>query len=193
MDDIRSKVVGGITTGLILWESCCIYYLLNNCSSWLEMRKEDMDTLVKLQNLFYNTLLGVKNCPALSMLWDLGALTIQMRILKEKLMLYHHISNLSEESLAYKILNIQEQMNLPSLRNEVKMFLSKYNVIDVKSFNKLKWKTFVLEKIKELNREFLLEEMKKYKKLDIVDLSLEDLDSKSISRTSLTKVNGPCL
>ena len=70
-------------------------------------------------------------------------------------------------------------MYFPSLSNEVKNFLAKYKIIDVKLFSKLKWKAFVLEKIKELNREILLEEMKQYKEIDVVELSLEDFGLKA--------------
>ena len=71
-DDMRSRMVGGIMTALLLWESCTLQFLLNNSSTWLEMKRKDVDKLVKLQNLFLNTTLGVKNCPASFMLWELG-------------------------------------------------------------------------------------------------------------------------
>ena len=87
IDDLGSKVVGGIVTGLILWDSCTLQFLIHNSSTWMEMRKKDVDELIKLQNLFLNTLLGVKNCPALYMLWELGMLTVPLRLLKEKLLL----------------------------------------------------------------------------------------------------------
>ena len=50
--------------------------------------------------------------------------------------------------------------------------------MDVKKFSKKKWKVFVEEKINELNREFLLEELEKYKKVDALSLSLEKFEMK---------------
>ena len=178
VDDVRSKVVGGITTGLVLWESCIIPFLLHNSSTWMEIKQSDMETLSKLQNLFFSTLLAVKNSPALAMVWDLGALCMPMRILKEKLILYYHISSLSEDSLAHKILKTQEQFHYTSLRNEIKHFLSRFNVYDVTCYNKLEWKMFVREKIKDLNKEFLLQEMRKYKKIDVNSMARKDFGLK---------------
>ena len=85
VEDIRSKVTGGIQTGLILWEACVIPYLLYNSSTWMEMKKSDIERLNKIDRMFYNLLLGVQHCPSIGMYWDLGRLTILNRILKEKL------------------------------------------------------------------------------------------------------------
>ena len=53
MDDFRIKVNGGIKTGIMLWESVVIPFLLHNASTWMEMRKTDLDKLTKLQNQFF--------------------------------------------------------------------------------------------------------------------------------------------
>ena len=45
VEDHRSKVMGSIKTGLLLWEMCVIPYLLNNASTWLEIKQSDMDVL----------------------------------------------------------------------------------------------------------------------------------------------------
>ena len=61
------------------------------------------------------------------------------------------------------------------------LFLAKYKVIDVKLFSKLKWKAFVLEKIKELNRHILLEERKQYKKMEgFKDVSRDVLTHRAV-------------
>ena len=146
IDDMRIKTVGGITTALLLWESCTLQVLLHNSSTWLDMKKKDVEKLVKLQNLFLNTTLGVQNCPALFMLWELGILSIPLRLLKEKLLLYHHVSTLSEESLARRILETQERLHFPSLRDEVVDFLAKYEVYDMKKFSKEKLESFCQRK-----------------------------------------------
>ena len=38
IEDSRSKVTGGIKTGLLLWNSCIVPFLMNNCSSWIKMK-----------------------------------------------------------------------------------------------------------------------------------------------------------
>ena len=126
IEDCRSQVVGGIVTGILLWESCVLPFLLNNCSTWLDIKQKDMDKLIKIQNLFLNVLLGLRNCPAAMMLWDVCLLSIPNRILKEKLMLYHHISCLPQGALASQVLACQQRHELPGLHQEVSNFLKKY-------------------------------------------------------------------
>ena len=112
------------------------------------------------------------------MYWDLGVTVMPLRILKEKLLLYHHISTLPVTTLAHKFLRVQEDLNLPSLKDEIKEFLAEHEVVDVREFSKTKWKDFVQKKILQRNRTFLLEGMKKYKKLDVNSLALEDFGLK---------------
>ena len=128
VEDCRSKVVGGIHTGLLLWESCVVPFLLYNSST---SRKADLELLSKVQRLFLNSILGVKNCPASLMLWDLKMLDMPMRILREKLLLYHHISCLPKNTVAHQMMVAQERFCFPSLRNEISGFLSKFGVVDV--------------------------------------------------------------
>ena len=178
VEDFRSQEAGSIVTGLVFWKSCVLPFLLYNSCTWLQMKNGDIELLYKIQRLFLNTILGVKNCPAMLMLWDLGMIDIPLLILKEKLLFYHHISSLSESSISRRILEIQEKYNFPSLRQEISVFLNKHDIYDVKQFEKHKWKEFVNRSIKSMNRTFLLERMKNYKKLDEVSLSLEEFEAK---------------
>ena len=59
VQDFRSRVIGGIKTGILLWESVVIPFLILNSSSWMKIKQNDMDALNRLQNLFLNHLLGV--------------------------------------------------------------------------------------------------------------------------------------
>lgn len=178
VEDSRSQVNGGIETGLLLWKSCVLPYMLCNSSSWLQMKQKDIDTLTKLQNLFLGQLLSVQKCPSLLMLWDLGMETIHLRIMKEKLMLYHHISCLPKNSIALRIKDIQEKFCFPSLKEEILPFLSENMITDVTSFSKKNWKVFIDQKMKEENRRFILEGMKKYKKVDYWTLAAEEYELK---------------
>ena len=80
------------------------------------------------------------------MLWDLGVTSIHLTILKEKLLLYHYISSLPEESLANQVLGVQEKLHLPSLSNEIINFLMKHNDLDVSEFGKKKMEKFCQRK-----------------------------------------------
>ena len=158
IEDSRSKVVGGIKTGILLWKSCVQPFLLNNCSSWLDIRKADMDKLVKLQNLFLNVLLDTYNCPASLMYFDLALLTIPNQILREKLMLYHHIHTLPDSAIAKKVLILQKKYKFPGLQKELESFLIKHEIVDVSNYSKKEWKVLIDRKITSKNREELIED-----------------------------------
>ena len=174
VEDCRSKVIGGIKTGLLLWESCIIPFLLFNSSTWLLIKQSDIDRLSKLQNLFLSTLLQAQKAPIFSLHWELGVTIIPLRILKEKLLLYHHISCLPENSLSLQILKIQERLNFSNLRDEIKTFLNEFEIVDVTAFSKNSWKKFVSEKIVEKNRLILLEMAKDLKKVDYLSVACEN-------------------
>lgn len=44
INDWRSHVVGGMETGLLLWEACCVPSLLNGAGTWVEMTKNKEKT-----------------------------------------------------------------------------------------------------------------------------------------------------
>ena len=137
-----------------------------------------MNILNKLQNLFFNNLLGVQKCHTYSMYWDLGATIMSLRILKEKLSLYHHIKCLPQTAVAAQVLSVQEHLQLPGLYQDVQGFLAQHGVSDVRDFSKHKWKAFLKVKITELNRSYILEEIKSSKKLDYLSLASEKFEIK---------------
>ena len=92
--DCRYEVTGGILTGIMIWEAAVIPSLLYNSGTWLSMAKKDMERLDKLQTLFFTTIFQVQHSPTCAFYFDLNMLTMQNRILKNKLLLLHHISNL---------------------------------------------------------------------------------------------------
>ena len=183
VENYKSQMFGGIQVGMLLWEACVIPYPINNSSTWLQINQKDLNTLIKLENLFFHNILGVQKCPSLLMSWDLGSIVMPLRILKEKLLLYHHIRSLPVSSLAHQFLLVQEKYNFPSLKDEIGEFLAEFEVSDVKKFTKVQWRNFVKDKIKQKNRTFLLEGMSKYKKLDSNSLALEECGMKEYFRT----------
>ena len=147
LEDCRSEVTGAIRTGLILYESCLLPALLYNAGTWLKIKRSDVERLNKLQNLFLNKLLGVFNCPIPLMHFDLAMTVMPLRLLKAKLLLYHHLATLSNNSLAKQILLIQDRLNLYSIRNEVQQFLAKHEAANITAFSKQKWRLFVNKRI----------------------------------------------
>ena len=178
INDCRSKVVGGIKTGLLLWNSCVIPYLYNNASTWMEISKKDLDRLLRMENLFLNNLLNVYKCPVPLMYWDLKILVPQLRILKEKLLLMHHISSLPPSALSHQVLSIQEKFNFPSILQEVKPFLNKHQIINLHEYSKEEWKRLISNRIDQDNRNFLINWSKTYKKIDTLSLECEDYEFK---------------
>ena len=174
----RSQRIGGIQAELLQWKSCLIPYLFNNAATWLDI-STDMQHLTKLQNLFLNMLLGVYKCPTMLMYWDLRIPLIPLRILKIKLLLFHHISCLPAKALSHRILKIQQKFYLPGLNVEVKHFLAKHQIIDVKDFSKQKWSKFVDHNVHSEIQKSLIEWSQKYKKLDTLSLECENYETKS--------------
>ena len=80
--------------------------------------------------------------------------------------------------MAFQVLKTQEEFQLPSLRQEISSFFSKFQVLDVKSFTKDKWKVFVKRSIGELNRDHILNKLMTYKKLDFISIASEDFKIK---------------
>ena len=167
-------MTGGIKSGLLLWNSCVIPSLLKNCSTWMDMKKHDVKRVERVQNLFMNVLLNVYNCPIPLMMLDLDLLKIPLYLLKEKLLLYHHISCLSEKAVARKILEIQKCLQFGGLHEEVLPFLIENEIVEVTEYSKKEWKKLVKKKIKEMNRKSLLEDSEKYKKIDEFSLAIEE-------------------
>ena len=108
------------------------------------------------------------------MYFDLAMLTMPHYILKEKLILYHHISCLSTEAISRRVLDIQKKYNFPGLHKEIEHFLIFNEIYDVTMYSKKEWKNLVLRKVHDLNRDFLIDQAKRYKKLDHLAMACED-------------------
>ena len=180
IEDCRSNVVGGITAGIEIWELAILPYLLNNSDTWVEISKATIDTLDDLQYMFYRYLLATpRTCPIPALLWETGGLLMEHRIAQKKLMFYHHLINLPENSLAYEIAATQTAMSFPGLMMECAKLMENYEITDAKSYTKIQWKKIVKKKVTDKNRESLLEIVKKkYKKLDYEVIKEENCELK---------------
>ena len=176
VEDCRSSVIGGILTGLEIWELAVIPFLLNNCETWSNMSNKAMTELEKIQETFYRTLLSTpKTCPIPALYWDTGGMTMKHRIACRKLAFYHHLMNLPHDTLAYEIAMTQKRMAFPGLVQECIQLCSLYGICDnPETVSKYQWKNTVKSKVKQRNREDLLDRATSYKKLNRKDMGEED-------------------
>ena len=179
IDDCRSRICGGLATGLLIWESAVVPRLLYNAEVWIDVNDKTIKQLENIQLRFYRTLFAVgSGCPLPIIYWDTGGILMKYRILKQKLLFYHHLANLPTNSLAGEIFQVQKRMNLPGLVKECEKFLAQEGVFDVTKYSKQQWKTFIKNLIRQKNEQELLTNMKKYKKLDIADFKDENCKEK---------------
>ena len=169
IDDCRSNLIGGMAVGFEIWEIAVLPMLLNNAECWLDISAETMNILEKMQLQYLKTLLAVgSGCPNPLLLSETGMLLMEYRILQKKLLFLHHIVHLPENALAKEILNIQIDLGLPGLFKECKAFLICFGIHDLKIYTKNQFKRIVKEKIRFMNKEKIIEQIKEkgYKKID---------------------------
>ena len=164
VNDCRSNVPGGLMSGLAIWEVAIIPHLLDNSSTWFDIKKEDLRRLYKLQDLLFTTLFQTQKAPMVSYYWDCKALKMEERILKNKLNLLHHLKTLPKSALAREVL--EEQLNLRhGLVKETEPFLVENGVTRIEDYTKRQWKSFVDERIEEMSKAKLLSEMRTSSKI----------------------------
>ena len=166
IEDCRINVVGGLTTGLEIWEVAVIPYLLNNCDTWAYMPKNALEVLDSLQNQFLRSLLALpKGCPTPALLWETGTPTMENRVIKQKLLLVHHLVNLPEDSLAKQVAEVQDKLNLPGLISEMKEIIKHLELPNVESVSKMQWKSKVNESMINKNKKDIIQQSERYKKI----------------------------
>ena len=71
LEDLRLHALGGMSSGLLIWQLAVIPSLLNNAGTWTEMDMETLKELDKLEALFLSVLLAVPlSAPRASLFWD---------------------------------------------------------------------------------------------------------------------------
>ena len=115
-----------------LWELAIVPTLLNNCGTWTDMDKETEDRLEELQLFFVRLILRVPvSTPKVALRSETGLLSMKHRVEKEKVMLIHHIKNLSERTLARQVYDEQRKNNWPGLVSETKAICNRLKLEDV--------------------------------------------------------------
>ena len=168
IEDIRSNQLGGILTGIDIWNLAVVPFLYNNSECCVDIPKKAMNVLNSIQNTFFVSLFGTsKGCPIPILYWDTGILTPENLIIYKKLLFNHHLNQLSDDCLAKEILVIQKENELPGLAKECTEYMSELGIDSDPSDNtKTQWKKICKNRIHEKNRTELLTRISSYKKLD---------------------------
>ena len=88
VEDWRSQVVGGMDSALVMWEACCVPSLLHGAGTWVDITPAAERRLEALQNWFVRLILREgPGCPAVSLRWETGLLSMVHRVWLEKLLL----------------------------------------------------------------------------------------------------------
>ena len=172
--DCRVTSVGGIVAGIQIWETSVIPFLLNNCETWVELRPKTTKILEEIQLKFLRNILATPiTCPQPALLWDTGCLSMEQRIAQKKLLFYHHLVSLPDDSLASQVASVQEHLGFPGLVHECKKLMKSYSLSNIRSYSKQQWKCIVRKAVLIANRNDLLEKAKNYKKIDDHTMSQE--------------------
>ena len=171
LEDIRLHALGGITSGLLIWQLAVIPSLLNNSGTWTELDEETLKELDKLQALFLSVLLAVpRSAPRASLLWDTGTTSMENKIIEKKLGLMFHIKSLDDTTLAKQIYNEQVKNSWPGLTQEVNELCENMNIPNIikseENMTKYTWKKLVKKAVITKNTSELKEKITSYSKLD---------------------------
>ena len=95
VEDCRINSVGGLVTGIEIWNMAVMPFLFSNCECWIDIPKKAMNILSNLQCSFLRSLYATpKGCPTMALFWDSGTLLVQNYIMLRKLMFLHHLIQL---------------------------------------------------------------------------------------------------
>ena len=116
IEDTRSKVPGGFLSAMKIWDMAVIPALLNLAECWQEIPKAAMDKLNKLEETFYRVLLNSPpTTPKPGLYWFTGGILMKNKIIELQLRFMHHLIHLDSTTLAKEILEVQVQLEIPSL------------------------------------------------------------------------------
>ena len=171
VEDCRAQVVGGLISGLHIFKQGLIPFLLANSECWIGIDKKTINELETIQLSFLRSLFAIgSGTPIPLLLWDTGTLMMKYRILKRKLVFFHHLATLPDDCLAREVFDKQVKLSLPGLVPECQPYLETLNITDVSKYSKFQWKKIVNKFILNENRSELLNKIKDYKKLDYYKL-----------------------
>ena len=209
IEDCRTHHVGGLMTGVELWELAILPMILNNAGTWNGITKASEDKLDDLQLTLLRYLLKTpRTTPIPSLTWEFGMLPMKYRVVIKKLCLAKHVVSLSGDALAKQVMVKQFANSLPGLAKEVKDWIQELglpNIFDDKvnnEWSKMRWKNKVKTAVKNKCEKDLkskisqLEKLEKSRMIDecfetkeyIKNMTMGDARIKFKLRTNMTNV-----
>ena len=179
VEDKRARGIGAINLAFDLWNSSVLPMLLYNGETWTDILPKTCKTLNDLSLNFLRSIFRIgTGCPKVILFWDSGSLKIHHHHLQMKLMFIYHLHHLPDSSLGKQTYNIQISEGLPGLIQETSYHLDQINFETTKFMSKGQFRKQVKSYVNDICRNELLEEAKKYKKLNHVSLANEEFKRK---------------
>ena len=167
VEDCRSTTLGGLKVGLEIWELAFIPSLLNNCSTWMEIKGPTVEKLEEIQNSLYRNLLNVPfTTPKASLIWEMGGIKMKFRIMQRKLIFMNHILHLEEDSLAKQVQRVEQAQGVPGLSSEVETYIENLGLPNcfLIYIPQKKWKPLVKKAILKANETEIREDLRNIRK-----------------------------
>ena len=180
VEDIRADKLGSVNVAFNIFEQAIVPMITHNSETWMFIGRKTIKVLDDLFLFFCRTIFRVGvGCPKTSFYWESAFTKFENLILEKKLNFVFHLANLPITSLGRQIFDIQdEDRTLPSLLLEVQDHLDAIG-LNIREVSKWQFKQKTRKYIKSLNRKQLLEEIRKYKKLNYEELSNAPYERKS--------------
>ena len=122
IEDSRCHAVGGIATALLIWERSVVEFLLYSSENWIYLSKQSIQCLTNLQNMFLRVTFSMAHsCPLPILQFDTTCLSMDLRVLRKKLLFAFHLENLPPSSLGNQIWKELKILDLPGLYPEVRI------------------------------------------------------------------------
>ena len=174
VEDARCGRIGALETGLSLWETSLIPFLLHSSENWLNLSSKTLKILSDLQNDFFRSIFSLPlSTPIPIMYLDTKTPLMTNRIWKQKILFLFHLENLPALSMGSEVLTLQKNLHLPGLHKECEEVISKLGLADFKKYTKAQFKKVLNAKLEEKNFVDLINMTKSYKKLDSKELAEE--------------------
>ena len=183
IEDSRAEKLGAIGLAFDIWEMALIPMITNNAGTWINMSRKTIKVLDNLFHSFCQTIYRVGvGCPIPNFYWQSASIKFENIVLMRKLNFVHHIANLPPHALAREVHDLQVEHG-GGLHSEIEEHLNTLGVTDLRSVSKWQWRKRIREYIINLNKTQLLEDIKRYKKLNYDELSCEPFERKSYLST----------
>ena len=151
--------------------------LFFNSESWTCISKKSFKSLLEFFCKFFRCLYRIgAGAPIPNFFWLAGFFTPENQVLQRKLNFFHHLANLSEDSLAKEVFTIQKEKSHNGLVKELKEHTDLLG--EPTSVSKFAWKKKVLQYTKQKNKRDLIDMASKYKKIDSTKWEEEEFERK---------------